>query len=138
MSTLKSVDDQTPTDGPSTPAGPPRGVATMSVVRWVLVAVTALVAAGSILNYAGVHIAGDKSVSSGQLYYCPMHPSVVQDHPGECPICSMTLVPKPEGKVNPSSTMGPTATTQSPAAGKYYCPMHPNRTSDDPNARCPD
>ena len=23
-----------------------------------------------------------------------MHPSVVQDHPGECPICSMTLVPK--------------------------------------------
>jgi Cu(I)/Ag(I) efflux system membrane fusion protein len=138
MSTLKSVDDQTPTDGPPTPAGPPRGVATMSVVRWVLVAVTALVAAGSILNYAGVHIAGAKNVSSGQLYYCPMHPSVVQDHPGECPICSMTLVPKPEGKVKPSSTMRPTATTQPPAGGKYYCPMHPNRTSDDPNARCPD
>ena len=30
------------------PAGPPRGVATMSIVRWVLVAVTALVAVGSI------------------------------------------------------------------------------------------
>ena len=25
-------------------------------------------------------------------YQCPMHPSVVQDHPGECPICGMQLV----------------------------------------------
>jgi membrane fusion protein, copper/silver efflux system len=28
-----------------------------------------------------------------QLYQCPMHPSVVMDHPGECPICGMKLVP---------------------------------------------
>ena len=28
-----------------------------------------------------------------QQYQCPMHPQVVQDHPGECPICSMKLVP---------------------------------------------
>lgn len=27
------------------------------------------------------------------LYHCPMHPQVVQDKPGECPICFMTLVP---------------------------------------------
>lgn len=25
-------------------------------------------------------------------YVCPMHPSVVQDHPGDCPICGMKLV----------------------------------------------
>src|SRR5205085_5354275 len=31
-------------------------------------------------------------------YYCPMHPSIVQDHPGECPICSMTLVAREGGK----------------------------------------
>lgn len=24
---------------------------------------------------------------------CPMHPQVISDHPGECPICHMTLVP---------------------------------------------
>ena len=30
-----------------------------------------------------------------------LHPSVVQDHPGECPICSMTLVLKPEEKTVP-------------------------------------
>jgi Cu(I)/Ag(I) efflux system membrane fusion protein len=28
-----------------------------------------------------------------QLYQCPMHPTVVMDHPGNCPICGMKLVP---------------------------------------------
>lgn len=26
-------------------------------------------------------------------YTCPMHPQIHQDHPGNCPICGMTLVP---------------------------------------------
>ena len=26
------------------------------------------------------------------LYQCPMHPSIIQDHPGDCPICGMKLV----------------------------------------------
>jgi Cu(I)/Ag(I) efflux system membrane fusion protein len=26
-------------------------------------------------------------------YQCPMHPSIVQNHPGKCPICGMDLVP---------------------------------------------
>ncbi len=143
MSTLERDGDNTPADRPPMPGGPPRGVATMAIVRWVLVALTAVVAVGSILSYSGVHLGGGKTASSAQLYYCPMHPSVVQDHPGECPICSMTLVPKPEGKAKPAATMKPAATAgttagQAPAGGKYYCPMHPNRTSDDPNARCPD
>lgn len=30
---------------------------------------------------------------SGVLYICPMHPEVVRDHPGKCPICGMKLVP---------------------------------------------
>jgi Cu(I)/Ag(I) efflux system membrane fusion protein len=27
-------------------------------------------------------------------YTCPMHPQILEDHPGSCPICGMTLVKK--------------------------------------------
>ena len=33
------------------------------------------------------------------VYYCPMHPTVVSDKPGACPICGMTLVKKTTGAV---------------------------------------
>ena len=28
-----------------------------------------------------------------QLYTCGMHPDIIEDHPGDCPICGMKLVP---------------------------------------------
>jgi Cu(I)/Ag(I) efflux system membrane fusion protein len=28
------------------------------------------------------------------IYTCPMHPQILEDHPGSCPICGMTLVKK--------------------------------------------
>ena len=36
---------------------------------------------------------GDKAVMQ-QEYTCPMHPEVVQDHPGVCPKCGMALEPR--------------------------------------------
>lgn len=30
---------------------------------------------------------------SAEEYTCPMHPQIVQDHPGNCPICGMSLEP---------------------------------------------
>ena len=34
-----------------------------------------------------------KTETSKTLYTCGMHPQVVQDHPGDCPICGMKLTP---------------------------------------------
>lgn len=39
-----------------------------------------------------IEIASRVDKSSGTRYTCPMHPNVVLDHPGNCPICGMTLV----------------------------------------------
>jgi Cu+-exporting ATPase len=36
----------------------------------------------------------EKSAPSGLLYTCPMHPEIVRDHPGACPICGMALEPR--------------------------------------------
>lgn len=40
-----------------------------------------------------------------QKYTCPMHPQIVQDAPGKCPLCGMTLVPlsKPKDGATHSS-----------------------------------
>jgi membrane fusion protein, copper/silver efflux system len=74
---------------------PPPGVRVMCVIRWLLVAAAAALAIYSVVDFAGVFA---KSASEDSLrYQCPMHPSVVQDQPGECPICGMTLVPIKDG-----------------------------------------
>jgi Cu(I)/Ag(I) efflux system membrane fusion protein len=48
-----------------------------------------------------------------------MHPQIIQDHPGECPICHMTLEPMPEhlatrADASPTSVPGLAAVTLSP------------------------
>jgi Cu(I)/Ag(I) efflux system membrane fusion protein len=67
--------------------------------------------------------------TSAQLWTCGMHPQVIQDHPGNCPICGMKLVP-----VKGSSTA---QAASSPTSGqrkiKYWrAPMDPNYISDKP------
>jgi Cu+-exporting ATPase len=34
------------------------------------------------------------SVSDRTEYTCPMHPEIVRDQPGNCPICGMALEPR--------------------------------------------
>ena len=33
-----------------------------------------------------------KQAGQGKVWVCPMHPEIMQDHPGTCPICGMELV----------------------------------------------
>jgi heavy metal translocating P-type ATPase len=42
----------------------------------------------------------------GTIYTCPMHPQIRQDHPGNCPICGMTLEPElPSAETGPSAEL---------------------------------
>jgi membrane fusion protein, copper/silver efflux system len=132
MSDVESVPGSANAPGERLPEGdeaPPAGVRTMSIVRWSLVALMALAAAGAWLSWADL---GSHAVKSAAQYHCPMHPAVLQERPGECPICGMDLVLV--GRAAASSTA--TATATATATGKYWCPMHPEVVSDDPEARC--
>ncbi len=68
-----------------------------------------------------------------QMYQCPMHPQIIMDHEGDCPICGMKLVAMeatagPAQPV-PSAQSAPAAPGQ-PGKQMYQCPMHPQIIMD--------
>ncbi len=66
--------------------------------RLVLLIVLIIAGAGGIAGYRAYRAKATPQVKAVQLWTCPMHPSVIRDHPGTCPICGMTLVPLEETK----------------------------------------
>lgn len=67
------------------------------------------------------------------LYQCPMHPDYVTDHPGSCPICSMTLVRKQDRRGAAQAASGSPAAPSGQRAPLYYrSPMDPTVTSPTP------
>jgi Cu(I)/Ag(I) efflux system membrane fusion protein len=42
------------------------------------------------------HVSPEKAAVAHDVYTCPMHPEVVKDTPGACPICGMDLVKREE------------------------------------------
>lgn len=122
---------------PDTPSPvPPRarrtpGPATFAVA---LLAVAALSGGG---GYLLAHRHGDDDgdaqgkAPAKQQWQCPMHPTIVQDHPGDCPICGMKLVPIQNAAAEPAKP----APAQ-PAKEQWQCPMHPTIVQDHPGD-CP-
>lgn len=68
------------------------------------------------------HTGHDHETTADGYYTCPMHPTVVQDEPGDCPICGMDLV-KEEAAATP---------TKEKKIKYWVAPMDPNFISDEP------
>lgn len=124
------------------PEPPPPGVHAMALFRWALVGLMAL-GAGLSVAYSFDLISPRNAGAAAAQYYCPMHPQIVQDGPGACPICGMSLVPKGGGNsVSPKPGDGAPKPAEHAGhrhepADPYYCPMHPEETGTGPDARCP-
>ncbi|HKB07193.1 MAG TPA: heavy metal-binding domain-containing protein, partial [Candidatus Polarisedimenticolia bacterium] len=67
---------------------------------------------------------GPAAVPAG--YRCPMHPAMVSDRPGDCPICGMRMVPRADRGAEAGGS----------EAGRkkivYRSTMNPNEVSDKP------
>ena len=98
---------------------PPRGVALMAVVRWLLLLGTLGAAVSAWWSYAHA----DPTSEHAPKFRCPMHPQITSPDPGECPICHMALEPLPDEAAAPPGTV-------------YRCPMHPQIQQGEPGT-CP-
>jgi len=76
---------------------------------------------------AGTEVTASAESLTDFYYTCPMHPEIVRDEPGDCPICGMALVKKETG-------VKEVATTE--ADFYYTCPMHPEVVRHEPGD-CP-
>ena len=136
-----------------------------SVLLGAFVGVMIPAAFTSPVAYGAEHDHAQHQSQASKTYTCPMHPEVISDKEGTCPICNMFLVVKEEEEESTiDDTQDPMANMQSatpvkqsqadkvfsqpkptlvPAANqsdstnvKYVCPMHPHVVSDAPGT-CP-
>ena len=61
---------------------------------WIIIVIVVLIVVGGGV-WMVVGGGGERQgAAEGELWTCPMHPSVIRPEPGQCPICKMDLVEK--------------------------------------------
>ncbi|MCK9280900.1 MAG: efflux RND transporter periplasmic adaptor subunit [Melioribacteraceae bacterium] len=110
-----------------------------------IISIIVLITAGYFIFYnngSGIH---NHNSSDHQLWTCGMHPDIIMDEPGNCPICGMKLVPKQGSNSSNSnsgerkiiyyrSPMDPTITSQYPRKdemGMDYVPVYNDEAASD-------
>lgn len=101
----------------------------LSTVVLVMVVLSAI--GGGVVLTLGCQKGAGRSAAQAKRHHCPMHPEIVKDGPGDCPICGMKLVP-----VEEETHAAAVAKTAAPEGGRriafYRSPMDPSETSPAP------
>lgn len=95
-------------------------------MKWkkIIAVLLVLLVSGGIYLFYTYHASTSHEYENGkQLYTCPMHPQIVQDHPGKCPICGMDLVPVEKKSPDPD--------TESGVKDKDHVPVEISKSSGD-------
>lgn len=103
--------------------------------NWVATLFVVGIAIGAAATWSFLNRNTDKPATSadtrnqGVKYQCPMHPTIIKDEPGTCPICGMNLVAMPHAHEAPTQT----STSKTGRKVKFYrSPMNPSQTSPVP------
>ena len=103
---------------------PPPGLKIMAAVRWTLLGMAAALAVFAWWSYARAELSGNPdSGHAAAKYHCPMHPQIVSNEPGECPICHMNLEPIASKHTPPPPLATPATSARTPG------PSTPGRPS---------
>lgn len=87
----------------------------------------------NVLTHRGPGVGGSQAAEhEGMLWTCGMHPQVIQEEPGQCPICGMDLVPLGMGE----SGHDHEAAVEASAATVWTCEEHPEIRESEPG-ECP-
>jgi multidrug efflux pump subunit AcrA (membrane-fusion protein) len=85
------------------------------------------------LALAGLHFTLlARAASAKQLYTCGMHPQIIKDAPGDCPICGMKLTPVRANGAAPTKTAGTAAAPSERKIKFYRSSMNPGEVSAQP------
>ena len=102
--------------------------------RILLILIVVLLAAGAVVFFTQ-HRGASSTSASKQLYTCGMHPQIIKDKPGNCPICGMKLQPirKQPGESAPAPSTAAATSAPGERKVKYYkSSMTPGEISQTP------
>ena len=90
----------------------------IAIALLALLAITAVAA-----TVAWHRTGGNQAAHTDAEYFCPMHPQIVRDKPGECPVCGMKLEKRVPAGAPPSPAATPSG-ERNVSTSPGLCPGH--------------